>query len=283
MKKLFDMIWRHADSIFLISIIIFGVTIFIRSSDAPKDCTEVDVYALGDWGECNANGIMTRTIEKKDMSGLSCANPDSVERPLDVRACEYIPSCVPEDAVVTAWGICFNGAQTREITFSRKCVISKADESAGTFAVNRSCEDTKSVLLLRNYTTQTDQSLANPYQPSYRNVLIRSQGKISSLRLVISAKTTVLGGADYNVPNEYYYFPFSIDDGVARALDTSRIGTSPSRLDLSDRGIVRGSEMPTTISFDLSDVRLAKTNEEGIGFVERNFLNYLNSSNGKDL
>lgn len=282
-----DFIYRRKYDLLLLVILISGVsTYLIRNFVLEKNhiqCTEGDVYVVSEWGECSISGVKTRKVSRRPDEEITCINAEKVIEPKDVTSCEYIPFCTDKDFEVGIWSACVNGVRKREIKNLTSCVISAEDNEMRKFSSEEICaETTKSTLLLKNYITQIEPGSENPYQPNYRNLRIIPQGKFKSVSLIISAETTIKDGSHYSVPDEHYYLMFALNDSIARAIGTSRL--SGSRFDISDDGIIQGVEMPKTVKFDLSNTRIAKANNEGIGFFEKNYLSEIfNPKSGQEI
>jgi len=266
-------------------VFIGGVGIYLWGVKfAPQtkvDCSKPsNVYIIEEWSECSISGVRTRSVTKKKDEDITCEAPELVDKPKEVETCQYIPVCTEKHYSIGKWSTCIDGTRTREVENIVNCEISEEDKELGTFLKQKECPDTKSTLLLRGFTTDVDSELPNPYSPSYRNVSIKPRGQFESLKLIVSAKTSVLGGKDYIVPDEYYFFMFGIDE-ISRALATTRIGDA--RLDVSDYGIIRGEEFPTIKRFDLKNIHLANPNDQGVGSTEREYTNYLNENTEKEM
>lgn len=275
MKDTLDFINRRKFDLALLLILIAGVTTylvrnFVLHTELPA-CKESDVYITTDWSECTISGVKTRTVTHRPDDQIQCAKPENVPEPKDVASCDYVPVCTPQNFDIGEWGACINGTKKRSVKNLIPCVISDVDKQNGTFDTERECtESTANVLLLKDYVTQVAPDTANPYLPNYRNLTILPKGKFKSVKLIVAASTTVRDGRLYAVPDESYYFMFGLNDSYVRALGTSRI--ADSRLDVSDAGIIQGTDMPKTLTFDLSKAKLAKGSGEGIGNIPKDFL-----------
>lgn len=273
-KRLFD--WLIPIT-FIASLLFLSYAVWSHMSN---QCSIERFYEIGEWGGCQPGGVRTRVV--RELENIQCISKRKPDRPVDKENCVFIPDCTEEDYVLGAWGTCDGTEQKRTVALKEGASCNEIVKPSSM----RECSTEGKTLILQDYTTQIDTSTksGNSYEPSYRNVQIRSTGKITSLKLHLSATTTVLGGKLIQVP-EYYYFMFAIDDNVARVLGTSRI--DPSRLNLDGEGIFKGTQMPIEHSFNLQDAILAKASNErsigNLGYIPKNYVDVLNKNSGKTL
>ena len=246
--------FKFSDWALVIAVLVGCLLLIIASVlHVRNNCEEGSYYEVLEWSECQPGGVKTRVVTA--LENPTCKSSRKPARPVDTEHCNYTRPCEEIDYTLDAWNICIDGKQNRKVRLKEdvQCIENSKPQE------EKSCSVQNKILLLKNYTTEVDPTDENPYSPSYRNITIVPHGEFEELKLHVAADTSVLGGEAIQVP-EYYYFLFSMGEGVARALGTSR--NSDSRLDLNDFGVFKGTQMPIEQTFDLTEAKLAKASNE---------------------
>lgn len=265
-------------------LIILGAVLFIlivinivdKKTDS-KICTINDLYEIGEWRDCSSSNIQTRKINKKEVS--NCRLIESIDEPVSVRSCEYLPICKEEDLIIREWEKCKNGIQKRTITLKDP---SFACENKN-FKEEQNCQISikKNVTLLKDYETLTNSDWRNPYEKNKNNITLTTKGKFKNAKLTVTSETIVQGGKIIRIP-EYYYLMFAINDNVPRVLGARRVELN--RLDLNSDGVFKGTDTPKTLSFDLKNLGMAtRSHEDEQGMSIENILAKISSEKEREI
>lgn len=199
----------------------------------------------------------------------------------------YLPPCTQTDIYeVSQWSECTKeGVQYRNISRIVPDFCRLPDD--GTIKEPeyvQSCEyiyfdDRKTVKLLQDYETIFD--LSGNTSASNNNLLLSIKGQIKNASLSITGRTQVLGWNIIKIPDNYGFYLHIDSDSIPRVIWTSRIG--PNLVVNNVPGIFKGLDTPKTLTFDLSDIQLAKSSKEGDGFIKKDFVEILNNYSGKSV
>lgn len=199
----------------------------------------------------------------------------------------YLPPCVQTDIYeISQWSECTKeGVQYRNISKNVPdfCRLPDEDTLKEPEYV-QSCEyqhldNKKTVKLLQNYETVID--INGNTTASNNNLSLSIKGKIKNASLSITGKTQVLGGNPIKIADNYAFYLHIDSDGIPRAIWTSRVGGN--LLTNNVPGMFKWLDTPKTLTFDLSDLQLAKSSKEGDGYIKKNFVEILNNYSGKSV